>query len=285
MEAVAAALGMVRRGRRWSPCPRCGQAADRDGRPTVLLSSRGWYCVVCKSGGPDGVNLASWSLAQRPKPTREVLAFLSDRSLSAAAVDLQPEPPSRINPSKAISMAKSIRQVQDPRLLAWLERRQISATAPAGWLPRFWAPWWKSSRRWPLVIPACTGTGVVESIHGIAVDSDVEHKTCWPSGASSRELLFAAPRVRAWLSGSAPPPSDVVVVEGATDFLTATVQLPECAVIGITSGSATALRLVPRSSGQRWYVATDPDEAGEKYKRQVAQALFPSPVYPFNLRG
>lgn len=78
-------------------------------------------------------------------------------------------------------------------------------------------------------------------------------------------------------------PSDVIVVEGATDYLTATVEFQGSAVIGIVNGGASALRLVPRPRGMRWYVATDPDAVGRKYAEKVAEAIFPTPAYPFPL--
>ncbi len=225
------------------------------------------------------MSLASWAIAGSRRPNAKVFSFLEGK-VQVRVERAEPEPPRRIDPAAALASARSVRDVNDPRLIAWLAARRLPQTIPAGWLPNFRATWWTGSRTWPLVIPACTGTGKVESLHGIAVEA-APHKTTWPLGAESRELLFAAPKTRAWLQGKAKAPRDVIVVEGASDFLTANVVFEGDAVLGITSGGASALSLVPRVRGQRWYVATDPDEAGRMYARKVAEAVYPHPVYPF----
>lgn len=284
MEAVALALGMSRRSRnRWSPCPACGtEHTKSDRRPTVLLSGRGWYCVACRRGGPDELSLVAWALNHSRRVDAKVYDFVEHKRVRTIAP--RPEAaPKRIDPALALRLARPFSEVEDERLSAWLAHRAISPRAPAGWLPRFSAPWWPSSETWPIVLPACTGTGKVESLHGVAV-GEAPHKTTWPRGAESRELLFAAPSTRAWLRGVGSAPREVLVVEGATDFLSAVVELPDMAVLGITSGAASALALVPKVRGQRWYVATDPDTAGRKYAEKVAEYVFPFPVYPFPLR-
>jgi len=117
-------------------------------------------------------------------------------------------------------------------------------------------------------------------MHGIAIDT-APRKTTWPKGGQHGGLLFASASTRRWLSGQAPAPQRVVVVEGATDYLTASTELPDCAILGIASGSPPALSTVPKEKGQRWYVATDPDAAGRRYAKQIAEALYPTPVRPF----
>lgn len=278
---------MQRVGRqRWGPCPRCGRdRTTRDDRPPVLLSDRGWYCLACKTGGETDLSLASWAVAGQSTPTKEVHEFVSGGARDAPPKVVAPPAPRRADVSDAIRMAKPISQVEDEKLDAWLKLRCIHKSAPAGWLPDFTAPWWPAgnSGHWPVIIPACTGRGVVESIHGVSI-GDAPRKTQWPAGVESRELLFATPATREWLRGNAPAPARVLVVEGATDFLSSVTRLDDCAVIGVSSGAAKALYLAPKTKGQRWYVGTDPDTSGDKYAKEVADAIFPTPVYPIPLR-
>lgn len=258
----------------------------------MLLSERGWFCLACDTGGPDELSLASWGVAGKSTPTREVYEFVSGGGQGVGSVvDPRCGPPSeprRADVTDALKEAAPISKVKDEKLDEWLAFRQISRDAPAGWLPKFSAPWWPdgSSERWPVILPACTGRGVVESIHGVSIDIErTASKTRWPVGVESRELLFATPATREWLRGNAPAPARVLVTEGATDFLSSVTRVNDCFVIGIANGGAKALSLVPKAKGQRWYVGTHPDTAGDKYATSVANAIFPSPVYPLPLRG
>jgi hypothetical protein len=298
MVEVAQALGLQIKARRWGPCPKCGaeSASRTDRRLPVMLFSDHWWCVACRGGGND-VSLASWAIAGSRRPTAEVMDFLEHRTArQARRSEPRPEaPPKRVDPSEALRRSVPLRDASDPALDAWLARRRIDKAAPAGWLPRFSAPWWSfwdreaeafisAAPTFPIILPACTGRGKVEAVHGISPLPEVApHKTMWPRGYESRELLFAGPKTRAWLGGAGPAPAEVVVVEGATDFLTASVVFPRTTILGITSGSAAALGMVPKVRGQRWYVATDPDTAGQRYATAIAEALFPFPVYPFPL--
>lgn len=110
-------------------------------------------------------------------------------------------------------------------------------------------------------------------MHGIAISSDAPRKTTWPKGADSRELLFADRNMRAVLRGDRPWPDRVLFVEGGTDFLTASPQMP---TIGVSAGAAAALRLVRPPPTTRLYVGTDPDHVGDVYAKQIADALSPN---------
>lgn len=273
MLEVAALGGLQRRGKRWGPCPACGatQSSGTDKRFPLLINDEGWYCVVCEAGGHSADAFRERLGGGHPPawPTRDGLA----------------SPPDRVDPGAALRACRGLAGVADPLLLGFLQKRSISAHAPAGWLHRssgFWAEWWPDfARWWPLIIPACSGTGQVLSIHGIAVDPRAPRKTTWPKGGTSAGLLFANRETRRWLAGEDEPANEVVVVEGATDYLTACTRLTGCSVIGVTSGAASAIHLVPRKRNQRWFVATDPDDKGDKYAEQVAEQLFPTPVLPF----
>jgi hypothetical protein len=278
---VAVRVGMFSRRRRWGPCPACGAtAAGSDSRPPVIFREKGWWCVSCKATG-DGFTMVAYHLGLDPKPRgrafRDILAWLGsgercevveqDEEMSAISVDVMP----------ALRAAVPISQARDPRLGSWLARRCIGPGAPAGWLPSWEESWWPRgwSERWPVVVPACTAKGVVMSMHGVAVDSGVDRKTTWPLAASARELLFASAGLRRWMRGEASAPERLLVVEGATDYLSAADQLP---TIGATSGGFTALRLLDIPKTTRVYIGTDPDKAGRVYAQQIADALAPHPV-------
>lgn len=235
--------------------------------------------MACGAGG-DAYTLVSYALGLNGrcdgKAFVRILRWLEgDDVLQQEPVEDEPLP--RIDPAPALAMAVPLSKVREPRLLAWLARRQIPSSAPAGWLPSFEAPWWPMgyAGNWPVVIPACTGRGDVLSMHGIAIDVDAPTKTRWPKGASSRELLFADRSTRSWLSGKSAPPDRLLIVEGATDYLTAAPQMP---TLGYFSGSAAALRTVPITSGTRVYCGVDADEKGDMYENEIANALAPHPV-------
>ena len=102
-------------------------------------------------------------------------------------------------------------------------------------------------------------------------------KTTWPRGTNNRGLLFADPGVaRPWMTGSGPTPRSVLIAEGITDYLHAVAARPPgrpLAVLGVESGSAAALRLVSWPIGIDVRIATDPDEAGDRYADEIRAAL------------
>ena len=281
--AVAERLHMSRRGKRWGPCPACHatQLGAEDTRPPVLtMHERYWKCLACGERG-DEANLASFALTGVKQPTKEVFDFLRDQGECPDIRVVETPAPVRIDPREALWRALPLREVGDERLVSWLHARRISPLAPAGWLVGYRAPWWPSDR-WPVVLPACDGSGVVRSMHGVAVTGEGGSKTIWPKGADATGLVFASARTRAWLAGGEEW-GDVVFVEGATDFLTAAVVLDDSMVIGVTAGSFQAIPDMPGLRSRRYYVATDPDRTGREYEQKIARALFPAPVYPFPL--
>jgi hypothetical protein len=268
-----------------------------DGRrgPLIIDERLGWHCVLCQVGG-DALALAGAlgpARTHRPRGAdfHATVAWLQERGLTRAEpIPIVERPPQRIDPTPALRQAVPLSSLSgDQELAEWLALRRIPPTAPAGWLPRFRAEWWPSAKHFPVVLPACTGAGKVESLHGLSVACRErrQRKTTWPRGAESRELLFAAAATRQWLSGQAPPPRLVILCEGATDYLTAAGLLgDQAAVLGFVSGSAGALRLVklvlPPSATV--IAIMDPDEQGERYEEQIVNALFPHPIRQTSLR-
>lgn len=277
-EQVALRLGMSKHGdRRWSPCPSCGRKSRADeSRPAVRLTARGFHCNACHAYG-DAVKLASYGLGldgvTRGKAYVKVMRWMEEGVTSVLSPSVEEEREwKRIDPMPALRCAVPLSRVVDPRLTEWLERRRISRHAPAGWLPRWRSEWWP----WPVgmysvVLPACTGAGAVESMHGVDLDTG---RKVWPKGASSGALLFARREMRAWLAKRAEPPKLVIITEGAPDFLTYATDFP---VLGVTSGGEHALRTVD-FRGIKVFMAThiDKNHAGEKLQDKVAEAIFPA---------
>lgn len=295
LQDTAARLGLVHADKRWGPCPACQarQASRSDHRLPLRFSRAGWWCLACQTKG-DAVSLVGLSLHEEGRPRGrtfvECVRWLEGTG-ALPAMNLPEEDPVRIDPLPALRRAVPVSEVSDPRLDAYLEQRRIPKTAPAGWLPRFSADWWGAternplgfSRYWPLVVPACSGRGVIESMQGLAVEEAAPRSKMWPKGAESRELLFADRKVRSWLAGSAPPPKQLLVVEGVPDYLTATCVLEDIYVIGVSAGCARALRLVTLSTSTDVYVGTHADVAGRRYEAEVVDALWPQLVRPLPL--
>ena len=278
---VARDLGLQHAAKRWGPCPLCRRARSKhDRRLPVIVSAREWRCMICKEGG-DAVALVSASRYGTTRPVGrlypEVAAYLEALAGIGPPLEEQ-EAPERIDPWPALRSATPLADARDEALGEWLLERGIERTAPAGWLPKFSAPWWPGfSANWPVVLPACSGAGEVQSMHGVAISDAAPQKTCWPRGASSRELLFADRHARAWLRGEGARPRRVLFVEGATDYLSASTRVEkDTLVFGVFSGAFRALRL------QKWdgidcVILTDADAAGDRYATLIAKGVAPQP--------
>ena len=109
-------------------------------------------------------------------------------------------------------------------------------------------------------------------------------KPLWPAGASAEGLLFADSGGVQVLRGDPQAPRRVLVVEGVTDLLRAATiadRVP-CAVIGFTSGGASALGAIRWRPDAEVAIATDDDTAGERYADQATEAM--RPLRPLRVR-
>jgi len=162
-----------------------------------------------------------------------------------------------------------------------------------------WPKWWPSSwaRHWRLVIRAFEPDGTPASLHARAVpayDDDARPgdeprpKTRWPFGCSATGLLFADPLGLALLRGEGPNElRKVWIVEGLTDLASAAIEatgLPEPrAVLGAAQGGFSALAKVRWPDNVTIYAATDNDEKGNRYAKEIAETLAPRHVYRYPL--
>lgn len=306
IEAVAAELGLeMRRGRRLNPCPAC-QASDKRG--VIVYGGPRWTCTRCGEKG-DTVNLVSFVVAGQRKAYREAFAWLKERGQVAPLPSREVEPEKKRAPAAEVAAVlracTPLADTQDRRVLDWCAKRPNPIDprlAPAAVLPPpshpvyrdlsrvpyngRQAPWWP--RRWaetyPLVVPAWTGHGRLAGIHARNVDPEPERKSTWPLGVDCRGLFFADPwRARPMLRGEPADVTAVLFAEGLPDYLDACQQargIPGLAVLGIESGSVSALKLVRWPADCRFFVARHLDAAGIAYAEALAVQLAPRPLYP-----
>jgi hypothetical protein len=261
---------------------------EKDARLPIHLRSNGeWGCNACQRHG-DIRTLIALSLGlpdTRGRNWWRVKEWIETGE--NRAIEFTPEPITRIDPLPALTRSVPFAKSQDPRLHAWLAKRNISPAAPGGWLPRFSAPWWPGhtethaawSERYPVVVPCCDARGSIVSMQGISPDDSSKR---WPRGASSKAVLFADRGMRAWLAGRAPPPKVLVIVEGVIDYLTVSPLKP---TLGIAAGFDEALAAVTLPDDTSVYFGTHLDgTAGYLYQDKVADALnHPVRRLPFEL--
>lgn len=253
----------------------------------------GWTCVRCGEWG-DALDMVSWSLAgcraRNAGPRfRDVVAWASgdDLAESAAAVEAAPDDPLMTEAEVSETLRGSTRAGLVPDVARYLATRGADPDrAPAVVLrPDMDAEWWPRGRlrRWPIVIPAFTGTGTVAGLHGARIDRSVDPKTLWARRRRASGLLFADPvRALPWLRGG-PAPMEVFVTEGATDYLAAASRA-DVAVLGVESGSASAFRLLRWHASAVVYCATDDDAIGERYAAAIRDNV-PSLVKVMRVRA
>jgi hypothetical protein len=92
-------------------------------------------------------------------------------------------------------------------------------------------------------------------------------KTLWATGTAADGLLF-------WNNADIPTADLVLVVEGMTDFLAASCwassRPDRVAILGLGSGGARGLAGVDVPRPVPLVLATDDDEAGDRYAAEVA---------------
>lgn len=271
--------------RRTGPCLACGATSTKgDSRPPLVFGQWGWQCVACGCRG-DGLSLVGLYLGvAQQEPAAEgprvrlvgrafmaVLDFVKSGKMQEVKEVRKVEEPKRIDPSAGLKLAVPLSRCSEPDVLSWLASRKIPTHAPAGCLKGFKADWWPWAQGFPLVVPACTGSGEVVSMHARSVTSNEKR---WPRGAEARELLFAPPALRAWMRGECKGPPALVIAEGLSDYLTWS-SVSSIPAIGIASGGASALRMLRLEQGCQVFVGTDPDRNGhgDRYAEEVADAI------------
>jgi hypothetical protein len=171
----------------------------------------------------------------------------------------------------------------DPAVIA--DRDLARSVPPDGLLPS-WARHagqdWRDSGH-TLIVPLCDALGELRSVHARSLRPSAEPKGLSPVGHTSAGLIMACPFARlllgqgipAWWRHSEPPTS--IVLEGVPDYLTVACHYGEweCApaTIGVISGAWSKEVAARIPDGCRVVVRTHSDEAGMKYRREIAQSL------------
>lgn len=166
-----------------------------------------------------------------------------------------------------------------------LEARKLAAVLPRGARVPIWARF--RDRRWSdtghrLILPLVDAHGITRSVIARLTNSSPNQpKSVAPTGFSRRGLVLANELGREVLTtgtrpATRPDPLRVVITEGEIDFLTAACEEPEDTgpmVLGIASGSWTTeiAARIPNSS--RVTIATDNDDAGEKYAAKIVETF------------
>lgn len=203
--------------------------------------------------------------------------------------------------------ARCSRVWDSPAACAWLRSRGIDPAAvedadlaralPAtGALPS-WATFQRRTWRETghlLVVPMFDHLGELVSLHSRYIGDGATDapKSLTPAGSSNRGAVMADALGRLLLAGEAAawPHLRVVVVEGVPDHLAAAAQASDAdedapAVVGIVSGSWSAEIASRIPPGTAVALATDPDEAGEKYAQEIAATLAGRVVRRWRPRG
>ncbi len=289
---VAESLGMEQRNRRWGPCPACGaERGKQDPRPPVAVYRDDmWKCYACGVTG-DALALVSLRMGFGVRPAgasyHRVMDRLRELGLESPVVEapraIRPPPEDAYLPTGALQAVWSAClpvSASTRGCYAYImSRRTTTSFQEVRYMPQSVRPrWWRVD--YPLLVPAYDAYGTMRSLHGHAVDVFHHPKTCWPTGYSARGLMFMSQEILAWKAG-APQPKVVLFAEGMTDFLTA---VDHIATIGITSGSAPAVRLLGLERDTEAYTAMDPDNAGAAYESALADALWPIVARPLPLR-
>lgn len=130
-----------------------------------------------------------------------------------------------------------------------------------------------------LVLPCWSPTGELAALHARCI---VEHaqKTLWPIGTRVRGVTFANDVALLVLRGEPLPwwSRNVAIVEGATDFLALATQASDAdelapAVLGLAAGTWSPELAARVPDGALALIATDDDEAGDRYAETVADDL------------
>ena len=282
------------------PCPACGAekrgSDDKRGPVGLRRDHRGWVCHRCKVSG-DALTLAALVITGTAKPDKhrweEVRSrLLGDVPLKQYKAPLLPphEAPKRPSQEEVISLWKRDGAVcEDPMLAEVLSKRGINTKAvterelcrvvPAKALP-LWASfqrksWHQSGHR--ALFPLFDHLGELQSLHARRMEPGaLKPKGLSPVGYEVSGLVLADDSARALLRGEGDWLGYLLIVEGAPDFLCASLYFGEeanTAVIGILSGSWTDAFAKQLPKHISVLIATHFDDAGEKYAQKIRATL------------
>jgi len=314
-------LGCSESKRRWTPCPICGSAEDKTGRPPVrALPPTGravMHQFICNSCHASGSTLELVMLAQYSMTVEQSLAqkcYLKNlreffdgkdfecknRLITKPVVRYPPEAEVRAFceaatgitknkrvydylKSRGIDPAKVPARVSDPTFdLQTLTKVQAKYKGEITDRPWWMEKWLKSH---PLIVPLFNPQGKLVSFVGRTAYKNYKYiKTMVPTGFQTHNLYHISPKAMEWLKGKNIP-EKIWVCEGEIDYLT--VAQFGAPTIGVRNGQMDSLQLLPWKAFQNVIIATHNDEAGNRYAQKIAS--FVQPAMPcrvnFNLLG
>lgn len=136
---------------------------------------------------------------------------------------------------------------------------------------RYRGAWWPQSGH-RLIVPVYSPDGVMRSVRAWRIEGDAPAKRLPPAGRKTTGLVMAnALALRALELGAAP--TQLLVVEGEPDFLTAAIKWSDWPVFGVISGGWTAEFANKIPMGSEVLIGTHHDDAGHKYAEHVAKTV------------
>lgn len=211
------------------------------------------------TNGRNGAHTAERRVEDRTPPTDEILTLWSN----AIGVEYDRDAIAYLE-SRGINPVA----VQENDLARILE---VQGECPR-WARSADGPWTRTGHR--LLFPLFDARGVLRSLIARDVTGRAARKSLSAAGAR-KGLLMADGIGRALLAGRGGAPR-VVICEGEIDYALVASQRgesDESAVLGIFSGSWQAEHAKRIPDGAELVIATDNDEAGEKYAGAIAETL------------
>ncbi len=286
---------------------RCVEAASHsngDKHPSA------WLHGPTNSGGCSACG-ARWSAKTFAAAVGVDWSALLDRSESAPAKSISriapaPPPPQRILPSEIEALWSASRAVdatqvfpaeQDLRVAFYLSARRWFAPALAALdlirvtpIPYLydWPSWWPKSwaSSWRLITRGYDAAGNIASVHARSIIPGQTPKTRWPKGFPAG-YLFADRRGVALLRGDTGEIDKILIVEGLSDLIAMSLAVADAqrshAILGITAGATKTLREIRWPNELPIVIATDHDDAGERYAADLRE-LLPSNVRTLRTR-
>ena len=309
ISSVLLRLGATTKHRRWGPCPLCGESKEKsNSRPPINIfqvnGKERFACNACKAYGSHFelvaqylFQLSSYTLKNQgrfhelrswyssadfshiPKPeyiieyppNKEVSAFIDAcKPIKKDSKEWNYLVGRGINPSKApVRMA-------DPDF-------DIESLSKREWKNQL-LPWWPEwNKPYRLIIPLMNHKTEVKSFVGRTIYKK-KGKTAVPLRYNTQNLFMMSPGVINWINGGAFA-EKIWIAEGEIDFLH--LASKGANVIGIRNGTIDHLQRLPWKTIQQCYIATDADEAGDRYAEKIPDLVCPAMSFRvhFNLLG
>ncbi len=291
---LAAGLTAAHNLRSMGPCPWCSATTrgSADRRPPIGITADdgGWRCFACGNGGD------AWSLALRLFAKGPASSGTTDPALyrSLVAADgraavcymarAEWKYPTRDEVLDLWNAASPV--AEDGSASAWLMSRSldpgaVDAAGLARALGHEALPGWAASggRSWTdtdhrLLVPLFTAEGEMASVQARTVGPEATRpKALYPAGYRASWLVMADATGVAMLRGHSV--SDLVIVEGIPDFLTAATRWgrPGTAILGISSGSWSPEIASRVPDGVPVYLRVHSDATGNAYAAMIHRTL------------